>query len=414
MRARSPRLALATVAAEGLLGRLTFGMVSFGLPLYAHSLGMSMSQIGFLISIRTVFVLPFKPVAGWLADRIGIRAVYLAGIAARTLSAVVLLSAGDFLGLVLVRMLQAGSAAGRDVASLSVIARDGGGKVGTHYGWYASAKQVGGVTGAGAAGIVLGASGYRMLFLVVLAMSLVPLAIAWIGLRETGVPDAPSREQRPRQSVRAGLHATFDGLGGAASVGMLVAASAYMVHGIFPILATEYAGLSAAQAGVIYSISAAVFLVAGPFFGWLIDRRGRKIGLALRSLCNIGSSALYIAFPSFAGLTVARCVDDSGKAAFRPAWASLVAEIAADDPERRGRRLGALDTSASVGEVVGPALAGILWQTGGIVPLFAARIAIAIVAEVAALRVFGDLPGFRLPLRTGSAPRLPAQPAESP
>lgn len=414
MRARSPRLALATVAAEGLLGRLTFGMVSFGLPLYAHSLGMSMSQIGFLISIRTVFVLPFKPVAGWLADRIGIRAVYLAGIAARTLSAVVLLSAGDFLGLVLVRMLQAGSAAGRDVASLSVIARDGGGKVGTHYGWYASAKQVGGVTGAGAAGIVLGASGYRMLFLVVLAMSLVPLAIAWIGLRETEAPDARPRERRPRQSVRAGLHATFDGLGGAASVGMLVAASAYMVHGIFPILATEYAGLSAAQAGVIYSISAAVFLVAGPFFGWLIDRRGRKIGLALRSLCNIGSSALYIAFPSFAGLTVARCVDDSGKAAFRPAWASLVAEIAAEDTERRGRRLGALDTSASVGEVVGPALAGILWQTGGIVPLFAARIAIAIVAEVAALRVFGDLRGFRLPLRRGSAPRLPARPAESP
>lgn len=413
MRARSPRLALATVAAEGLLGRLTFGMVSFGLPLYAHSLGMSMSQIGFLISIRTVFVLPFKPVAGWLADRIGIRAVYLAGIAARTLSALVLLSAGDFLGLVLVRMLQAGSAAGRDVASLSVIARDGGGKVGTHYGWYASAKQVGGVTGAGAAGIVLGASGYRMLFLVVLAMSLVPLAIAWVGLREAAAPDARPRERRARTSVRAGLHATFDGLGGAASVGMLVAASAYMVHGIFPILATEYAGLSAAQAGVIYSISAAVFLVAGPFFGWLIDRRGRKVGLALRSLCNIGSSALYIAFPSFAGLTVARCVDDSGKAAFRPAWASLVAEIAADDPERRGRRLGALDTSASVGEVVGPALAGILWQTGGIVPLFAARIAIAIVAEVAALRVFGDMQRLPLPLRRSVA-LPPVQPAENP
>lgn len=395
MRARNPRLALATVAAEGLLGRLTFGMVSFALPLYAHSLGLSLSQIGFLISIRTVFVLPFKPIAGWLADRIGIRAVYLAGIAARTLSALLLLSAGDFLGLVLVRMLQAASAAGRDVASLSVIARDGGGKVGTHYGWYASSKQVGGVTGAGAAGILLGASGFRMLFLVVLAMSLVPLVIAWIGLAETKAPEAMTVARRKRAGVRAELHATFDGLAGAASVGMLVAASAYMVHGIFPILATEYAGLSDAQAGIIYSVSAGVFLVAGPFFGWLIDRRGRAIGLALRSICNIGSSVLYIAFPSFAGLTVARCVDDSGKAAFRPAWASVVAEIASGDSERRGRRLGALDTSASVGEVVGPALAGILWQTGGIVPLFAARIAIAVVAEVAALRVFGDVRRLR-------------------
>jgi MFS family permease len=69
---------------------------------------------------------------------------------------------------------------------------------------------------------------------------------------------------------------------------MLIAASAYMVHGLFPILATEYAGLSTAQAGLIYSLSAAVFLIAGPFYGWITDRYGRLVGIASRSAANIG------------------------------------------------------------------------------------------------------------------------------
>jgi MFS family permease len=172
---------------------------------------------------------------------------------------------------------------------------------------------------------------------------------------------------------------------------MLVAASAYMVHGIFPVLATSYAGLSNAQAGLIMAISTAVFCVAGPAFGWLSDHSGRTVALSLRSVCNVASSVLYMVLPSFAGLTAARCVDDSGKAAFRPAWASTITELAADDPERQGRRLGALDTASSLGELVGPILAGILWSTGGIVALFGVRIVIAIVAEVAALRVFHDV-----------------------
>ncbi|HEX2729620.1 MAG TPA: MFS transporter [Rubrobacteraceae bacterium] len=401
MRARNARLALATVLTEGFLGRLTFGMVSFALPLYAHKLGLSLSAIGLLISLRTVVVLPLKPAAGWLADRIGVRNVYLLGILARTLSAVVLLFSGGFAGLMAVRVLQGTSAAGRDVASLGVIARDAANRVGTAYGTYASAKHVGGVVGAGTAGLIIGASGgsYGPLFAIVLVMSVLPLAAAWFGLREEPSPVATEGpvepeaipEERAAEGRLAGTLALLRELSGPASVGMLVATSAYMVHGIFPILATQYAGLSAAEAGLIYSLSAAFFVFGGPAFGWLIDRYGRLIGIAWRSAANIGSSVMYIAFPSFAGLAAARFFDDSGKGAFRPAWASAMASIAGKDPKQSGRRLGLLDTSQSVGEAIGPALAMVLWQTGGVFALFGVRIAIAVVAELAALRVFGEL-----------------------
>jgi tetratricopeptide (TPR) repeat protein len=180
---------------------------------------------------------------------------------------------------------------------------------------------------------------------------------------------------------------------------MLIAASAYMVHGLFPILATKYAGLSTAQAGIIYSLSAAVFLIAGPFYGWITDRYGRLVGIASRSAANIGSSVMYLVSPTFVGMAAARSVDDVGKAAFRPAWASAITDIAAKDPPRKGRRLGTLDAMQEIGEIAGPALAGILWQTGGVFVLFGVRIAIAIVAEISAIAVFGELRNFRPRLR---------------
>ena len=402
LRARNPRVAVATVVAEGFLGRLAFGMVSFALPLYAYSLGLSVAEIGLLVSLRTILVLPLKPVAGWLSDRIGVRTVYTLGALARVAAAAVLLVSGGFWGLALVRVLQGASAAGREVASLGVIARDAEGRVGTVYGWYSSLKSTGSVAGAGLAGILISATGgeYRTLFLIILVMSVPPMVAAWFGLREVPGAQEARQEDPEEELVREGrLAETFalvKEFAGPASVGMLVVTSAYMVHGIFPVLATEYAGLSAAQAGIIYSLSAAVFLIGGPTFGWLVDRRGRTLGLAWRSVANIGSSFLYLLFPSFAGLAVARSVDDSGKAAFRPAWASAVAELSAADPRQRNKRLGVLDTSQSLGEAIGPALAGLLWQSGGIVALFAVRIVIAVVAEISALRVFGEFKNLRL------------------
>jgi MFS family permease len=273
-----------------------------------------------------------------------------------------------------------------------VIARDAESRVGSAYSWYSTAKHVGGVAGAAVAGVILSATdeSYSTLFLVVLALSALPLLASWIGLREVESDDdlvafAGPTGGRSRWAAATALARELSGPG---SVAMLVTTSAYMVHGIFPILATEYAGLTAAQTGLIYSLSAAVVLVCGPLAGWLVDRHGPTGCIAWRSIANIGSSALYLASPTLPGIAVARAVDDSGKTAFRPAWAAAIARIAAEDPARRGQRLGSLDASQNAGEIVGPILAGALWQIGGVVALFGVRIVIAAAAELAALRVF--------------------------
>jgi len=417
-RSRRPA-SIAAVLAEGFLGRLAFGIVSFALPLYGLSLGLGLAEIGLVIGLRTVVVVGLKPVAGRVSDRFGLRRTYLGAGALRVVAAGVLVVAGDLVGLLLARVLQGASAAGRDVGSLGIIARDAESQVASTFSWYMTGKHVGGVAGAALAGMLLAATGgsHRAVFVVVGVLALIALITSWRGLpqdqpagsrgeaidapREAApgrgtataeeVPSARGSTMERGRTGPATGPATSRSLRAIAGVGFLVAAAAAMVHGLFPVLATEHAGLTELQAGLLYSLSAGVVLVAGPLFGWLIERHGRLIGLAWRSFANVGSSVLYLVAPSFAGFALARALDDSGKAAFRPAWASIAAAFAGEDRQRAGRRLGTLDSAQSAGEAVGPLLAGLLWQAGGVVALFGVRIALAVAAELAALRVFGEL-----------------------
>jgi MFS family permease len=175
-----------------------------------------------------------------------------------------------------------------------------------------------------------------------------------------------------------------------AGVGFLISGTAYMLANLFPILAVEYAGLTTAQAGLVYLI-APVVILTGPVFGWLSDNVSRKLVLSLRSVANVGSSVLYLVAPSFAGVAVARAVDDLGKAAFRPAWGALMAHVAGFDRRRRARMMGSMSAGEDAGEFAGPILAGFLWSTWGVPVLLAVRIALAVVTEIYTLVVTASL-----------------------
>src|SRR5207245_11121562 len=101
-----------------------------------------------------------------------------------------------------------------------------------------------------------------------------------------------------------------------------------MLNGLFPVLATEYAGLSNAQAGVVYAVYTLVTIFSGPIFGWLSDNVSRKLVLMVRGVANTFSSILYVVAPTFAGIGVAKTLDAMGKSACRPAWGSPMAHIA--------------------------------------------------------------------------------------
>ena len=389
MKIRSNPAVLAIIA-EGLFSRLSFGVIGFALPLYARHLGLSFAQIGILISLNSAVALCFKPLLGWVGDRFGLKRTFVSSIALRSLVSLLLAFAAGPWALYAIRGLYGVSMSLRDPSANGLIAEHGGEKsVASAFAWYQTARQVANSVSKALAGLLLAmtASNYAIVFYVAFALSLLPIILVTLLVYEPPVqhplndPEAIPPEPGEGRTKRRVSVLPFVGFG------FLVAGTAEMLSGLFPVIATEYAHLTKAEAGLIYTISTLIAIVSGPVFGWLADHVSRKLTLLIRSLANTLSSVLYLIWPTYAGVGVARSIDDMGKAAFRPAWGALMAQISGTDRRNRARTMSWLSMGEDAGGVAAPVLAGFLWNTWGIAALMSARIILAIFTEVYALLI---------------------------
>jgi MFS family permease len=380
--------ALLAIVGEGFLSRLSFGLISFALPLYAYRLGLSLTAIGFLLSLNLVVAIALKPLMGAAADKFGRKLSFTAAIALRSLVSLLLVFATLPWHLFATRTLHGFSISIRDPAANALIAEHGGKRaIASAFAWYQTAKSVAGALGKTAAGVLLtlSASDFSLVFGVAFVLSLLPIVLVVRYVREA--------DERPVVAASAVTAPLVDEpkyvepvrrrppLFRFAGLGFLISGTAYMLTNLFPVLAVEYAGLSEAEAGLIYSLSALVVL-AGPAFGWLSDHVSRKLVLSLRSVANVGSSVAYLVAPNFAGMAGGRMLDDLGKAAFRPAWGALMTYVSSFDKRRRARTMGYLTAGEDAGEALGPVVAGFLWSTWGVTVLLVVRIVAAVAAEV--------------------------------
>jgi len=406
-RLRNVEPALIAIVAEGFLSRLSFGLLTFALPLYAiQELGLSLTAAGVLISFNLMVAVALKPVMGALADRIGVKRGFTAAIGMRSLVSLLLAFVAVPWQLFAVRGLHGVSISLRDPSANALIAEHGDKKaMASAFAWYQTAKSVAGAAGKFLAGILLTltASNFSLVFLIAFALSALPLLVV-----ARFVPrDDPARieggipAEAKSDAVEAAVASGQDGAPGDGGrnapplrpfmgLGFLISGTAYMMTNLFPVFAVQYAGLSEAAAGAIYGISTLVVLT-GPVFGWLSDNISRKLVLSVRSVANVMSSILYLVAPSFAGLAVGRAVDDMGKAAFRPAWGALMAHVSSYDRRHRARTMGYLSVGEDAGEMAGPVVAGFLWSTWGVPVLLGVRIALAVVTEIYTAAITGSL-----------------------
>jgi MFS family permease len=393
-RLRGADPALSAMVAEGFLSRLSFGIVSFALPLYALELGLGLTAIGVLASLNLMVAIALKPLAGWVADRVGLKLSLGAAIALRSVVSLLLALATIPWQLFATRSLHGVSIALRDPAVNALLA-EGASKerIASAFAWYQTAKSVAGSLGKVLAGLAIAvtASSWSLVFGLAFLLSALP---AYVVVRYVREPDrglAPAPEPKPVAQESAKPEP--DGRSGVmrfAGVGFAISGTGHMLSTLFPVLAVEYAGLSAAQAGLLYSVSAAVAL-SGPAFGWLSDNVSRRLVLQLRGAANVASSALYLVAPGLAGFAVGKAVDDAGKAAFRPAWGALMAHVSSFDRRRRAQLMGYMSAGEDAGEMAGPVLAGLLWGAFGAPVLLATRIGLALGAEVFTWRMTRDL-----------------------
>lgn len=381
---------LAAVATEGFLTRLGFSMVGFALPLFGLALGMGVAQVGLLYTLRTAATIVVKPLMGWVADRTGRKRTLVAAVALRCIVGLLFAFASRPWHLYVLGLLHGTMTGARDPSASALIAEQGDKRsMASAFAWNTTARELGRSLGYAAAGLLLEATGsYRLIFLIAFGTSCVALVTVIRYVRESrevhGKPSAQpagaSPARRPRIQYRSLLPY--------ASFGLMVAGSAEMMRGLFPIIATQYAHLTEGQAGLAASASSVAIVVAGPLFAWLSDNVSRKLALGARSFANTFSSLMYIFFPTFLGFLSARMLDDTGKAAFRPTWGAILAEISDADPANRARTISFVDTASSLGEALGPLAAGLLITGFGIPAMLGVRAAMAVVTELQALRIF--------------------------
>src|SRR5436309_3016614 len=376
---------LIAIVGEGLLSRLSFGLISFTLPLYARHLGLSLAEVGVLAALNSAVAVGLKPLAGWAADRFGLKRTYLVSIGVRSLVSFLLSLASAPWALFAIRTAQGVSTSMRDPSANALIAEHGSEKsVASAFAWYQTARSVAGSVSRAFAGILLTitAANYSLVFLVAFALSVLPLLAVALYVQDADVHAHKDESAVTTEPVRVPPKVTRF-----VALGFLIASTAEMLNGLFPVLATEYAGLTKAQAGVVYAVSTLAIIFSGPLFGWLSDNVSRKLVLAVRGIANTLSSILYVVVPTFAGVAVAKTADDMGKAAFRPAWGALMAEVSSFDKRNRARTMSWMSMGEDAGGVLSPILAGFLWGTWGITALMGSRVLLALATELYAFFV---------------------------
>jgi len=385
---RRPDPVLLAIIGEGLFSRLAFGILSFALPLYARRLGMSVAEIGVLLSLNSAVAIALKPVLGFTADRFGPKRTLVVAVCVRSLVSLLLVFAQVPWQLFAIRSLHGISMALRDPAAGVLLAEPKDGKgVASAFAWYQTAKTMAGSFSKALAGLLLGVVGARfpVVFLCAFALSALPLGVVIRYVRE--LPPPPPAPAKPLHEVRVVAPAARSPVFAVAGLVLLVAGGAEMLSGLFPILATEYAGLTTSQTGLVYIAGTCVTVIAGPLFGWVSDHVSRKLVLTIRGVANTLSSLIYLFAPSFAGVATARCVDDMGRAAFRPAWGALMGHVASLDRSKRARTMSWLGMGEDAGGVLAPMLAGFLWNGWGIAALMCGRVVVAVAGEVYAIIV---------------------------
>lgn len=356
---------------------------------------MSVSSIGVLMTTNIVVAAVCKPMVGGLVDRVGLRRSALLASSARVaVFALFLVATGPTL-LWVAQVLRGLAKSVRDPALNALVAAHGGKKkMATTFAWYGTAKSVSSSGGKALAGLVLGAvAGFTAVFALGLVLVAAPTLV--IAMRIPDIDAAPDRagatelpgatEPGRRDGAATSSRAIARDLMPWLVFGGAVSATARMLHGLLPLLAVEYAGLSETVAGSLYLIPTVVLAVAGPAFGWLSDRVDHRFVLGLRSIANVTSSLVMLFAPSGGGFAAGKAIDAFGNAAFTPAWGALMADASLKRPGNRAQVMAVMTSARDVGTIVGPILGGLIWGLFGPAALLVARAVLSAGTELLAI-----------------------------
>lgn len=345
------------------------GNLSTAAPLIQDQLQLSATQLGVLLSAFYYSYVPAMAPVGWLAERIGAQRVLAAGVALWAVATLLTGLAGDFLSLLLLRlMLGLGESAGFPCSSKLVAVAVPPAQIGSANGMMAFGYLLGPAAGTVLGGMLMSQFGWRAVFMLFGALSLLWLW-PWMRLRLAGPPVRITGTAADGPTFRQILRAR--GLWGTALGHFASNYNYYFILAWLPLYLVKVRGFSmqsmAGVAGFAYLINAAAAL----FSGWATDvwiRSGRSASVAYKSTMVLAHVASIAAMAGMVLLPVA------GSVACLFAYQVVVGlsspgvfaipQIMAG-PTAAGRWVGVQNTCANVAGILAPVITGLLVDATG-------------------------------------------------
>lgn len=351
---------LIILALTGFVTSFGAHIVATNLPSYAQVVGVGAFMIGLLIAVYDFAELFAKPVAGFIADRRGMKATLLAGIAIFIFGSLLFLVL-DPKWLLLVRFIQGLGAAALSTVSITLVAKYfATGKRGTAFGIYNAIKGAGYVIAPALGGFLAHGYGFAMIFIVSAAVGTVALILSLFLPK-----DKTKAELDDDDDMSLGEFFLIFKEPRLLPIYAVIVINMFMVGILFGFLPVYLysIGYAPLQSGLVVSIATASYLLVQPLAGYLADKVSIRatvlVGLLMASL------AITIAtFTSGPALIVVIVIAGIGVGSVWTNSDTLISSMA--DQRTLGANMGAAQSFKEFGDMTGPLLIGLLTQFFGV------------------------------------------------
>lgn len=344
-----------TTVALDLIG---FGIVVPILGRYAERFGASGVEVGLMFATFSVAQMIFAPILGRVSDRIGRKPVIIFSLVGTAVGSVVTGAAGALWVLFLGRAIDGASGASVAVAQGAIADIAPPEQRAKLIGMLGAAFGVGFVVGPALGGLAA-LGGPHVPFYVAGTLAGINAIAAYFRLPETK-PDTTQSE--PTQRRRGALTPSLQRL---ALVGFLSMVGFAGFESTFSLWGERIFNFTEGTASLVFvfvgiSLVAVQGALIGPMTSKLGSRTLLRVGL---SLVAVGLVLLSVT-TSWALLFVALFLLSLGQGFSGPSGGALVAELA--PVERRGEAIGYQQSTAAFGRIVGPIMAGALFDHIGV------------------------------------------------
>ena len=373
---------------------LGFGIVVPFLAYYAQSFGASGRTVGAILAVYSLMQFIFSPVWGRLSDRIGRRPVLMISLAG-SVAGYLLFAVSSTLAVLLVSRVVAGIAAASIGTAQAYVADSttpenrakGMGMIGAAFGLgFIFGPPTGGVLAE--IGARWGLAPNALPGMVAAALSLTALLLAVFLLPESKPADLTPRSGRfPHLDP-----ATWRTVGGLSPLGSIYLCLGLVIlafSGMEPLVtlhASDRFRFSAMELGRFFGFMGVVVAVIQ---GGVIGRLTRRFGEGRTATIGAASLTLGLALVppvgTSAGLYAVAFFIAVGQGLCYPSLTSLVSRLA--PAGQMGTLLGLSSSVGSLARVLGPVIAGVLYDRGGAAAGFWGESLIVAVAVVIAVRI---------------------------